>query len=101
MTNARKLTTTLSKEAELYTNNDRLVEMRLIEIEGDDVVKITVTVTEKVGSKKQHSYNESAHFMVVEDGNKYRRWLRLDEIDDAEINVYQWAENFNRLQKQG
>ena len=99
MMNIKKLAAAMTKEAELYANNDRLVELRRAEPEGENIIKITVTVTEHVGSGNQKSYDETARFEIVEESNKYRTWLRLDEIDDAEINIYQWAENFNKLQK--
>lgn len=100
MTNAQKFKDALTKEAEIYGNHDRLVALRLAEPEGENIVKITVTVAEDVGSGNPKSYDETARFEIVEESNKYRTWLRLDEIDDAEINIYLWAEHFNRLQKE-
>lgn len=96
MTNAQKFTDALTKEAELYGNQDRLVALRIVEPEGENIIKITVTVTEHVGSGNQKSYDETARFEIVEESDNR---LRLDEIDDAEISIYQWAENFNKLQK--
>lgn len=86
----------------VYGWNYRLVKAVAAEMVGEDAVKVTLEITEHVGTKEQTTHTETASFeVVVEYSDIYpaREWPRLDEIDDTGSEVYEWAKSFNEAMK--